>query len=91
MLNCSVEKSSSSEHGHGKTHHDKNRIQVFEGCVRRFGESTKVVRGVHRLSPKGLTATEDEVQMFVRHVVLLVWVRSARRCWIATSEEEGIL
>ena len=39
----------------------------------------------------GLTVTEDEVQMFVRHVVLLVWVGSGRRCWIATSEEEGIL
>ena len=46
MLNYSVAKSSSSEHGHGKTRQDMNRIQVFEGCVRRFGDSTEVVRGV---------------------------------------------
>ena len=58
----------------------------------------ETVRRVHKggtrgpsAKSEGLTATEDEVQMFVRHVVLLVWVRSARRCWIATSEEEGIL
>ena len=58
----------------------------------------ETVRRVHKggtrgpsAKSEGLTATEDEVQMFVRHVVLFVWVGSARRCWIATSEEEGIL
>ena len=44
---------------------------------------TGVTRGPSAKSD-GLTAAEDDVQLLVRHVVLLVWVGG-------TSEETGIL
>ena len=87
MLKYSVAKSSGSEHDpprHGKTRHDMNQNQVFEGCLGRFGDSTLVVRGSPSAKSDGLTATEDDVQLLVRNVVLLVWVGG-------TSEETGIL
>ena len=64
----------------------------------RFLRKRETVRRVHKGGTRGpsaksdgLTVTEDDVQIFVRHVVLLVWVGGGSRCWIATGEEEGIL
>ena len=94
MLKYSVAKSSGSQHDpprHGKTRHDMNQNKVFRGmrgAVRRL--HTGDTRGSLAKS-HGLTATEDDIQLLVRHVVLHVWVGGRRRCWIATSEEKGIL
>ena len=71
--------------------HDMNLNQVFDGC---FGTVWRLHSGGTRgpsAKSDGLTATEDDVQLLVRNVVLLVWVGGQRRCWIATSEIKGIL
>ena len=86
MLKNSVEKSSGSEQApprHCKTRHVMNQIESFRGM--RETVWTLHTGGTRGPSAKsdGLTATEDDVQLLVRNVVLLMWVGG-------TSEETGI-
>ena len=71
MLKYSVEKSSGSEHDpprHGKTRHDMNQIESFRGMRETVWTlHTGGTRGPSAES-EGLTATEDDVQLLVRHV-----------------------